>query len=76
MTYNFPAQIYYFDCESGCGNVWKKHQTDQLPVQRTADGENHREKHAADNQSYIFRLQGICKDMEHVSEQRIKKEHA
>lgn len=38
MTYNFPAQIYYFDCESGCGNVWKKHQTDQLPVQRTADG--------------------------------------
>lgn len=38
MTYNFPAQIYYFDCESGCGNFWKKHQTDQLPVQRTADG--------------------------------------
>ncbi len=38
MTYNFPAQIYYFDCESGCGNVWKKRQTDQLPVQRTADG--------------------------------------
>ena len=30
----------------------------------------------ADYQSYIFRLQGICKDMEDVSEQRIKKEHA
>ena len=38
MTYNFPAQIYYSDCGSGCGYVWKKHQTDQLPVQRTADG--------------------------------------
>ena len=38
MTYNFPAQIYYSDCGSGCGNVWKKHQTDQLPVQRTAGG--------------------------------------